>query len=448
MDRRNFLQSAPVGMGLMSVSGKLFADEKAPAAAPHPLLATQHPTIRRARDAALGVLQPRRADLEHGLELHRSSIVFDTYGFAPRAAVDGEALAKLHAAGASHIEWNDAREEMMMTRPAIVPREREEFREAFQCAGVTCIFQNAGEEGQSSEMLLKRLARFTFLGDMLRDVLVRAVRPDDIEEAKRVGKQCLYLTGNGVPLPQTWVSVEEELSYVRLFFQLGIRMMHVTYNRRNMLGDGCAESANGGLSDFGRAAIGEMNRLGVIVDVAHTGWNSSLESAQVSTSPIVASHTACESLHSHIRCKPDDVLRAICETGGVIGICMIPNFLGGSADLSAMLDHIDYVVKTFGVDHVAVGTDVAHTSQYAAEENAKVPRREKRRTRFAALWPQGSLGGNWPGKATLSWTNWPLLTVGLVQRGYSDADIQKIIGGNTLRVCRDVIAASAAPVSG
>ena len=81
---------------------------------------------------------------------------------------------------------------------------------------------------------------------------------------------------------------------MRVFFQLGIRMMHVTYNRRNLLGDGCAEPANGGLSDLGRAAIAEMNRVGVIVDVAHSGWRTSLEAAKASQKPMVASHTVCD----------------------------------------------------------------------------------------------------------------------------------------------------------
>src|SRR5690606_35830290 len=155
----------------------------------------------------------------------------------------------------------------------------------------------------------------------------RATLPEDIEAAKSAGAHCLYLTGNGVPLAQSWNNVDEELGFVRLFFQLGIRMMHVTYNRRNMLGDGCAETANGGLSDFGRAAMAEMNRVGVIVDVAHSGWQTSLESAKVSKKPMVASHTTCNALNHHIRAKPDEVIRAICDTGGLIGLCWIPQFL-------------------------------------------------------------------------------------------------------------------------
>ena len=131
------------------------------------------------------------------------------------------------------------------------------------------------------------------------------------------------------------------------------------------IGDGCGEPANAGLSDFGRAVVAEMNRLGVIVDVAHSGWSTSLEGAQASKKPMAASHTACAALNQHIRAKPDEVLRAICDTGGLIGICCIPDFLGRTRDIRAMLDHIDHVAKKFGVDHVAIGTDVAYRSRNA-----------------------------------------------------------------------------------
>src|SRR5690606_17058692 len=195
-------------------------------------------------------------------------------------------------------------------------------------------------------------------------------------------------TGNGVPLPQEWVSVEEELRYISIFFQLGIRMMHLTYNRRNMIGDGCAEPANAGLSDFGRAVVKEMNRVGVIVDTAHSGWQTSLEAAQLSEKPMVASHGSVASVHQHIRSKPDNVIKAIADTGGYIGICGIPRFLGGSGDIAAMMKHIDYVVKKFGSDYVGIGMDVAYSSSFAKEEQAKIPAYRRARTRWEALWPE------------------------------------------------------------
>ena len=396
--------------------------------------ATPNETIERARKAALDILKPSQRDLDHGLELHANSIVFDAYGFAPRAAIDGDAMRNAMEAGASAIELQDMREDMTMTRAAVDLAERAEFLQAWKASGVTCIFQNCGEEGNDPLVLLKRLARFTNLTDSIRDILRRAVFPDDVRQAKRDGVGCLYLSGNGVPLTQAWVSVEDELRYVRVFYQLGIRMMHVTYNRRNRLGDGCAEPANGGLSDFGRAAVDELNRVGVIVDVAHSGWQTSLEAAQRSSKPMVASHSTCGSLYEHMRSKPDNVIRAIADTGGYIGICCIPRFLRHSGDITALLDHIDHVVKKFGPDHVAIGTDVAYQSRNAARERAKHPARPKRRTRWAALWPPDNFKTTGRMIQSIGWTNWPLFTVGLVQRGHSDAVIQKIIGQNVLRV--------------
>jgi membrane dipeptidase len=222
-----------------------------------------------------------------------------------------------------------------------------------------------------------------------------------------------------------------------VFFQLGIRMMHLTYNRRNMLGDGCGEPSDGGLSDFGRAAVAEMNRAGVIVDVAHSGWRTSREAARASARPVVASHTTATAVHKHIRGKPDEVIRAIADTGGYVGVCCIPSFLGGG--ITAFLDHIDYLVRKFGADHVAIGTDVAHTAPVRPNGGQPFAPARKQRTRFEALWPKGALDGAADPGRTLAWTNWPLFTVGLVQRGHADADIRKILGGNVLRVARDAL---------
>lgn len=397
-----------------------------------------NPKIQQARDAALAILKPSAKDLEHGLALHAASVVVEAYGFSPRAAVDGDRMRAAFEAGASDIELADLDEDMRMTRYVTDAAERAEYQQAFDASGVTCIFQNAGEEGQDPLRLLKRLARYTYVTDMMPEFVAKATRPDEIPAAKKQGKHCLYFSGNGAPLTQHWVSVEDELRYIRVFYELGIRMMHLTYNRRNMLGDGCAERANGGLSDFGRTVIAEMNRAGVIVDVAHSGWRTSLEAAKASTKPVVASHTTAGALNPHIRSKPDNVIRAIADTGGYIGICCVPSFLGGEGDLSMMLDHIDYVVKKFGADRVAIGTDVVYISRNSAAEYAKVPKRRRSRKRFAALWPPDAFAGYPSSRPSMAWTNWPMFTVGMVQRGHSDADIQKILGGNVLRVLRAV----------
>ena len=246
-----------------------------------------------------------------------------------------------------------------------------------------------------------------------------------------------------VPLRQQWDSVGDELRLIQIFRQLGVRMMHLTYNRRNPIGDGAGEPNDGGLSDFGRAVVAEMNRLGVIVDVAHSGWRTSLEAARASDRPMVASHSACCAIHRHFRGKPDEVIRAICDTGGLIGICCIPRFLGRDGDIRAFLDHIDHAVRTFGDDHVAIGPDISYTSRHDAAERAKVTARREGRSALAAagprwehLWPADDFRPKPQAEQTIAWTNWPLFTVGLVQRGHREATIRKILGENMLRVAR------------
>jgi membrane dipeptidase len=401
--------------------------------------------IQDARRIALDLLKPNRKQLEHGLELHANSVVFDAYGFSPRAALDGDKVRAAMEQGASEIELQDLREDMSMTRCVTDSLERREYLDAWYAAGVTCLFQNSGEEGQDPLRLIKRLARFTYVTDFLSGSVEKAVAPADVLAAKEKGKHCLYFTGNGVPLTQQWVSVEDELRYIKIFFQLGIRMMHLTYNRRNMIGDGCAEPSNAGLSDFGRAVVAEMNRIGVIVDVAHAGWQTSLEAARVSERQMVASHSGCAALNPHIRCKPDEVIKAIADTGGYVGICCVPRFLGGTGDIRALLDHIDYIAKRFGADHVAIGTDLAYSSRNTESENRKIPARNRSRTRWAALWPPDPFQEEPAQRLSMAWTNWPLFTVGLVQRGYSDDEIRKIIGGNVLRVSQTALSETSHP---
>ncbi len=450
MDRRDLLKSsAPLALaGTAAVAPVAVAAAQAIPTA-KTLTAELNPVIQRCRDAALKILKPSQKQIEHGLELHADSIVFDAYSFAPRAAIDGEAFKNAALAGASDIELADMNEDMSMTRMVTDEAERREFESAFRASGVTSIFQNAGQEGQDPMVLLKRLSRFTFATDMMPGFLAKAATPDGVEAAKKAGKHCLYLTGNGVPLTQQWVSIPDELRYVRVFYQLGIRMMHLTYQRRNMIGDGCGETANAGLSDFGRAAVREMNRVGVIPDCAHSGWQTSLEAAQISEKPCVASHSIVGEIYPHIRSKPDNVIKAIADTNGFIGICCIARYLRGAGDISAFLDHIDYVAKKFGIDHVAIGTDVAYSSRNMTAERKKsalAGLRGKKRAPFRSLWPKDDFVTTAAMSDSIAWTNWPLFTVGLVQRGYSDPDIKKIIGGNVMRVARESMVDQAAGV--
>jgi membrane dipeptidase len=391
-----------------------------------------------AREVALSLLQPSSSQLEHGLTLHDASLVIDAYGFAPRAAVNEGLLIAAAGEGASAYEIEQLSGEMAMLGMIADDAQKHAFAAAFETAGVTCIFQNAGEENNDIEILLRRLGRFTHVADMMPDVLRRAATPGDIVAARQEKKRCLYLTTNGVPLPRQFRSSAEGVNFIRTFFQLGVRMMHLTYNRRNLIGDGCGEASDGGLSEFGREVVREMNRTGVIVDIAHSGIQTGLDAARCSEKPVVISHAICGALSTHCRAKPDELIRAVAETGGLIGICCIPTFLQGSGDINAFLDHIDHAVQLVGFDHVAIGTDVATQLGAPPSRSGALPRS---RSRFEGLWPERdeAIDAQWckpHQRDSLAWTNWPLFTVGMAARGYRDEEIQKIIGGNILRVAR------------
>jgi len=399
--------------------------------------------METARQAALAVLKPSSKDLDHGLQLHADAVVCDAYGFGPSAAVDGDELRRMHEAGASDEELKDAVERMHATRVATDPLERRDYEAAWRASGVTCLVRNSAEEDRPIDDMVKRLAYQTFVTDRMGHLVRKAIRPADVEAAKRDGRGVIMMAANNVPIPQRWASVHDELGHVRIFYMLGVRTMHLTYNRRNPIGDGCGEPADAGLSDFGHAVVAEMNRVGVLVDVAHAGQRTSLEAARASSVPMAASHTVCRGLRDHVRGKTDEVIRAIADTGGYVGICGIPAFLGRSGDIAALLDHVDYAARLVGPDHVAIGTDRGIHATRNEQEMAKLPPRRRTRRHWRSLWPPDDplFDPAWNRSeqtASLLWTNWPLLTVGLVQRGYRDEDIRKIIGLNVLRVARAV----------
>jgi len=398
------------------------------------------PENEQRRQAALSILKPSARDLEYGLRLHEESLVVESYSLGLRAPLVAWELNQATDEGVSESEYQDMVEGMRMTGWTRNSDLLKEYLELWESAGVNCMFLNAGEEGNQPTQLIKRMARYIALCDALPRHLIKVTSVESILNAKDAGKMALCLTTNGVPLSGSTLNVRDELAYLRVFAQLGVKMMHLTYNRRNALADGCMEPANGGLSDFGRQAVAEMNRLGILVDLAHTGWQSCIEAAQTSSHPVIVSHTGVYELGQHMRCKNSEVMRAVVDSGGTIGITTIPRFLGGAGDISALLDHVDWVVQNFGVDAVTIGTDTGHPSRFSAPAPAPRP---KRQARWENHWMPGQAvhSAEWkrPEQTdSLAWTNWPLFTVGLVQRGYSDEEIAKVIGGNLLRVAGHV----------
>jgi membrane dipeptidase len=401
------------------------------------------PAIEQHRRLALSLLNPTPAQIDHGLQLHAHATVIDTYGFSAVAVPDVPSLLIARQQGATPTQLSRLLVQNIMTNMAIDLVQGAYFSQAWAASGVTCVNRNSGEETNVLDRLIRRLGHNTFVTDSLPATLTRATTADDIRCAKAAGKHCFLLTTNAVPLLNRLDSVESELSLIPIFRQLGVRMMHLTYNRRNLIGDGCAEPSDAGLSDLGIHTVKELNRQGIIPDLAHSSARTCLDAARHSTKPIVISHACCQALSPHCRNKSDDQLRAVADTSGFIGIAAIPAFLGGHGDIRAFLDHIDHAVKTIGADHVAIGTDVPYFPpgfQEALAQAQALPQPEFKV--FDSLWHTNDrlFDPHWNQPTmvqSLAWTSWPIFTIGLVQRGYSDTQILKILGGNFLRVLQN-----------
>ncbi len=391
--------------------------------------------IRDCRQAAIKALDISRRDMEHGLELHANSMVFDAFCLGFPAPVNGMQLKQAMRQGASAAEIRTMTARMSHLG-WLAPGRKELLRLLLRASGLAGFFQNVEYDGMAvGPDQFTRLAYFESLVRALPDVYTLNREPPNREPVN------LLFSLNHVPLAYEFKSVSDELRHLELCRNLGVRMMHLTYNRQNMLGGGCYERSDGGLSDFGRKTLRRMNELGIIPDVAHCGWRTSEDAARVSNAPIVASHTACCGLHAHPRGKPDRVLKAIAAGGGYVGICCIPPFLGGRRDISAMLEHVVYAVRKIGADHVAIGTDRNFTGPEARSEARKYPRPSKF---FKGANPPPFESGFEFGCGdqaekpeylkTMELVNWPIFTAGLVQRGLKDDAIQKIIGGNVMRL--------------
>jgi membrane dipeptidase len=245
----------------------------------------------------------------------------------------------------------------------------------------------------------------------------------DIDRVKQQGKVGVLLAFEGAE------PLGFDLSALRLFHAVGLRMLSLTWSRRNAFGDGAWENeSRGGLTRLGRQAVAELERLGIIVDVSHASDQTARDILSVVTRPVVASHSNARALREHARNMPDEILRAVAETGGVVGVTAVPGFIGDQpATVGAWVDHLEHVVQVAGIEHVGVGADfIQHVEEMGA-------------TLEMATW-----GPDWgprlpPFEGMSAPEHLPALTAELLRRGFSEADMTRVFHGNYFRVFREVL---------
>lgn len=248
--------------------------------------------------------------------------------------------------------------------------------------------------------------------------------PVDLDETVAADQVGLVLHLEGVK-PLLAAGVRQVPSLLRNFFRLGLRSAQLTWNGRNDAADGVGVPEPGGLTALGRELVGELERLGVLIDVSHLAEPGFWDLAEIASRPFVASHANAYALRPHPRNLRDDQIRAIAERGGCVGVCFLPAFIDEEATLERLLDHVDHIAGLAGVDALAVGPDY---TEFAADLM------DTGDTQGIDYGPVLAFPEGLRRVETL-----PVFTAGLLSRGYSEKDAARILGGNVLRVLRQAL---------
>ncbi len=302
----------------------------------------------------------------------------------------------------------------------LVPGTSMEALERHRAAGVSFVSINVGMDMNPLAQVMRVIAGFRAWLAAHGDRFLLAGSLADVERAKSEGKLAVAFDLEGS------VMLEDDPAMVRLYRDLGVRQIHLAYNRDNSVGGGC-HGRDVPLTALGRSVVAAINEAGLIMDCSHTGYRTSMEIMERSTRPVVFSHSNPRALKDHARNIGDDQIDACARTGGVVAINGIGIFLGANdISVETLLRHVDYVVERVGVAHVGLGLDYMF-----GELSGDLPPG----SRSEEWWPPGNEYDVEDMKVVPP-ERFPEITAGLLARNYGEDDVRAILGGNMARVAR------------
>ena len=266
------------------------------------------------------------------------------------------------------------------------------------------------------------------------DLLLKVWTAGDIERAAREGKVGII---QGF---QNAAMMGDDAQRVSVFAGLGVKIIQLTYNVANQLGHGSMVPENGGLTDFGREVVAELNATNTLVDLSHSGERTCLDAIDASTAPVAITHTGCRAVTDLPRNKTDRELRLVSETGGIVGIYFMP-FLAadGMAVAEDVVRHVEYAVQVCGEEHVGLGTDGGTTAVDDMEAAREAARQDVEARRAAGIGAAGERPGVVPFIPDLQGPDqFRKLADMLLARGHTSPRVERILGLNALRVMREV----------
>lgn len=297
----------------------------------------------------------------------------------------------------------------------------------FRDSGVTAFHNAVGLGGPTAYSdALHFLAAWQGYAGRNSHIFSLVGRVEDLERARREGRIAVIM---GIQNADHFRGPED----VRSFYLLGQRCSQLTYNSQNFIGAGGTDRVDGGVSDFGASIVEAMNEVGMLVDVSHCGDRTTLDAIDISSGPIAITHSNCRALNNHPRLKTDEAIRKLASKGGVMGITGVRNFVRDREPTTVehVVDHIDHVVKLVGIDHVGIGTDADLNGYDDMPKDQRKLLMESYKSSYAFRDKLDTDGFDHPRK-------FYDLTEALIRRGYSDGNIEAILGGNFRRLLAEV----------
>ena len=295
--------------------------------------------------------------------------------------------------------------------------------EMFRTCGITGFHNSVGVGGASAYAdALQFIAAWSGFAGRNSEVFSLVGRAEDIDRAKAARKVAVIIGLQNADEFRTAKDVKD-------FYDLGLRCAQLTYNTQNLIGSGSTERVDGGVTDYGEQIIKAMNDVGMLIDVSHSGDRTTLDAIEISPKPIAITHSNCRALNDHPRLKTDEAIKKLAAKGGVMGITGVRNFVKDREPTTVedIVDHIDHVVKLVGVEHVGIGSD----SDLMGYDHMPRDQYEKLKAAYKSSYAFRDRidtdGFDHPRKVYD-------LTEALLRRGYGDANIQAILGGNFRRL--------------
>ncbi|MBI1774595.1 MAG: membrane dipeptidase [Proteobacteria bacterium] len=327
---------------------------------------------------------------EKASALHQASIVWDAHACLP--LMPGQSMAEL---------------------------------ERHRRAGASFVSVNVGMDFNPIPQVMRVIAGFRAWLAAHSEHFLLAGSIADVRRAKREGKLAVAFDLEGSTM------LADDLMMLALYRDLGVRQIHLAYNRDNSIAGGC-HGSDMPLTLLGRKVVEEINRIGLLMDCSHSGTRTSMDVMEISSRPVIFSHSNPKALKGHARNITDEQIRACAKTGGVVALSGIGIFLGANdITTETFLRHVDYVVERIGIDHVGIGLDY----MFERHVNDSPPGLDKN-----AWWPPGNEYGALD-LETIPPERLPELTEALLAHQYSEADVAKILGGNMARVAGETWAA-------